>query len=353
MSFATNVTNLATRIGTEFKSLRTLVNGNRADLSELATTDKSHLVAAINEVWARPEGGAKTLTELSDVTVTNSLSEAILKYDIALGRWVEVDGLTMFDAVNAATIEGGRVEQASQPRSEGLSTIAQQTGITPYGVVALTFSSPEEYRQWIELHPVASTGDANDLTGLAPVAISGDAGDLTGILPPSSLPPLGINEVFVVASQSEMLALVAERGDMAIRTDANEAYALATDSPNVLGDWKRISAVGTGDVMSVNGYTGHVVLVKSDVGLTNVDDVKQQPINANLTSIAGQSAVADRMLYATGPNTWALATLTAYGRSLNGAADAAAARGSLSVYSQAEIGNPETDFVAIFNAALV
>jgi hypothetical protein len=52
MSLATNVTNLATRVATEVKSIRTLVNGNVAGLSALDTTAKTNLVAAINELVA-------------------------------------------------------------------------------------------------------------------------------------------------------------------------------------------------------------------------------------------------------------------------------------------------------------
>lgn len=50
MSLATNVSNLATRIATEVKAVRTLVNGNAADLSALNTTAKTNLVAAVNEI---------------------------------------------------------------------------------------------------------------------------------------------------------------------------------------------------------------------------------------------------------------------------------------------------------------
>jgi hypothetical protein len=45
------LTDLATRIAAEIKSVRTLLNGNVADLSALSTTDKSNLVAAVNELY--------------------------------------------------------------------------------------------------------------------------------------------------------------------------------------------------------------------------------------------------------------------------------------------------------------
>lgn len=50
MSLASNVSSLATRIATEAKALRTLINGNAADLTGLNTTSKTTLVSAINEV---------------------------------------------------------------------------------------------------------------------------------------------------------------------------------------------------------------------------------------------------------------------------------------------------------------
>lgn len=41
---------IATRMGTEAKALRTLINSNLSDLSSLTTTAKTSLVAAINEL---------------------------------------------------------------------------------------------------------------------------------------------------------------------------------------------------------------------------------------------------------------------------------------------------------------
>jgi len=94
--------------------------------------------------------------------------------------------------------------------------------------------------------------------------------EITGSLGTSQLPPLAINEVTPVASQAAMLALTAQRGDMAIRTDTGETYALSTDSPTTLADWLKVAAAGT--VSSVAGRQGAVVLTKSDVGLSNVDN---------------------------------------------------------------------------------
>jgi hypothetical protein len=50
MSLVSNLQNFATRVATEIKGVRTLVNGNASDLTALTTTNKSNLVAALNEI---------------------------------------------------------------------------------------------------------------------------------------------------------------------------------------------------------------------------------------------------------------------------------------------------------------
>jgi hypothetical protein len=55
----------------------------------------------------------------------------------------------------------------------------------------------------------------------------------------------------------------------------------------------------------------------------------KQPLDGTLTAIAGVTVAADEMLYATGPDAFAAAPLTAAGRALLGDADAAAQRATL------------------------
>ena len=64
MSLASRITDFATAVGTALKSTRTLVNGNVADLSALNTTNKTNLVAAINEVNAGGGGGGLTQAQV-------------------------------------------------------------------------------------------------------------------------------------------------------------------------------------------------------------------------------------------------------------------------------------------------
>lgn len=77
----------------------------------------------------------------------------------------------------------------------------------------------------------------------------------------------------------------------------------------------------------------------------------KQPLDGDLTAIAGLTSAADRLPYYNGAGTATLATFTAAGRALLDDADAAAQRTTLAVYSTTEMGNPETDLVALYATA--
>lgn len=84
------------------------------------------------------------------------------------------------------------------------------------------------------------------------------------VFPTSLIPAAAITIPTVVASQAAMLALTAQEGDVAIRSDNSTAYMLAANGdPTVLADWLQISQPG--GVTSVNGQTGVIVLSAADV----------------------------------------------------------------------------------------
>lgn len=77
-TLVTRIGDLATRTATEIKSVRTLVNGNSANLSSLNTTSKSSLVSALNEVLsvanqAVAASGA-TIDDATDASTTKTYS---------------------------------------------------------------------------------------------------------------------------------------------------------------------------------------------------------------------------------------------------------------------------------------
>jgi hypothetical protein len=88
--------------------------------------------------------------------------------------------------------------------------------------------------------------------------------DGSGKIPTAQLPALAVSEVFVVSSESAMLALSAQVGDIAIRTDINESFILGAEPASTLSNW--IEFRETSGVTQVNGQTGDVTLGAADVG---------------------------------------------------------------------------------------
>jgi hypothetical protein len=90
--------------------------------------------------------------------------------------------------------------------------------------------------------------------------------DDNGKLSNSVLPPLSTTEVYPIASEAEMLALNAERGDFAVRTDSTPAtvFILVADDASVLANWLPVSTAG--GILTVNGKSGpSVQLTTSDI----------------------------------------------------------------------------------------
>jgi hypothetical protein len=84
-------------------------------------------------------------------------------------------------------------------------------------------------------------------------------------IPSNQLPALAITDTFPVASQAAMLALTAEVGDVAVRTDLNKSFILKTAGASTLGNWQEL-LTPTDSVLSVNGQTGAVSLTASGLG---------------------------------------------------------------------------------------
>lgn len=159
------------------------------------------------------------------------------------------------------------------------------------------------------------TGASNAMPGNKTFAFS----EITGLIGSAQLPPIAINNVYPVASQAAMVALTAERGDMAIRSDIGETYVLSTDNPSVVADWLMITSPG--NVTSVAGRQGAIVLTKADVGLSSVDntsDVNKPISTATQTALNAKEAAfaaGTTSQYRRGDKTWQTLDKSAVGLS--------------------------------------
>jgi len=68
-----------------------------------------------------------------------------------------------------------------------------------------------------------------------------DIATLTGgKLTPSQIPAIAVTDTFVVNSESAMLVLTAETGDVCIRTDESKTYILQGSDPAILANWQHL-----------------------------------------------------------------------------------------------------------------
>ena len=113
-----------------------------------------------------------------------------------------------------------------------------------------------------------------------------------GKIPDSVLPPLAITEPHAVADQSEMLALEAQVGDIAIRADEGKSYILKQTPASTLENWLELKSPEC-KVLSVNGKTGAVVLTTSDIAEGSNKYYTEERATANFQSNYKASSSAD------------------------------------------------------------
>ena len=116
------------------------------------------------------------------------------------------------------------------------------------------------------------------------------------------LPAIAITETFVVASQSAMLALTAQTGDVAVRTDENKSYILSAEPASTLGNWQEL-LTPTDAVTSVNGQTG-VVSVGTVTSVSGTGTVSGLSLSGSVTSsgsltLGGTLSITANMVYDT------------------------------------------------------
>lgn len=116
-------------------------------------------------------------------------------------------------------------------------------------------------------------------SGLAPLGSDGK-------IAASYLSAIALTETFAVSSQAEMLALTAQIGDIAIRSDLSRTFVLSAEPASTLNNWKELLSPTAG-VISVNGLTGAVTIGYADVGAA--------PAAHDHASITGNAATATKL----------------------------------------------------------
>lgn len=243
-------------------------------------------------------GGASITADLTNLANSNTGTLQAITRD-AKGR---------ITGTRNATITGtaDRVNVAHGDASDGLPTIdlAEVTQTTG-GLLQLT-----EFDAWGRLSKQGAATTSNlaegsnlyytDARADARIAVQkgqpdGLASlDSDGKLDAGQLPALAITETFVVADEAAMLALIAEQGDVAVRTDLSESFILTADPASTLSNWQEL-LTPTGGVTSFNGRTGSVTPASGDYTFSQLGSRPTTLSGYGITDAAtsAQGALAD------------------------------------------------------------
>lgn len=216
------------------------------------------------------------------------------------------------DAADVGTGGGGAVDSVNGQTGVVVLTAAD-VGADPAGSASTAQTAAEAASDpaGTATSTVAThTADTTAVHGIADTSVlevtsrkdqpSGYAGlDGTGKLATSAIPSLALSETFVVASQAAMLALTAQTGDVAVRTDVSQTFILGgTGNPATLANWIQL-ATPPDAVTSVNGLTG-AVSIPSDpavgtAGLRTLGTGAQQAAPGNDSRITGAAQKASNL----------------------------------------------------------
>ncbi|WP_296827864.1 hypothetical protein [uncultured Megasphaera sp.] len=194
-------------------------------------------------------GGVKTAAGTGKVSIaadgTMSVSNVASADKLSASRTIAIAG----DATGSATFDG----------SAGTSiTVA----LVASGVKAGTYSKVTvDAKGRVTAGSNLTTTDISGIgTAAGNIPILGSDGKLSD----SVIPAIAISESHTVASEHEMLALAAQVGDIAIRTDGAGTWILKQTPASTLANWVQLKSP-TDAATSVNGKTGNVILTTSDI----------------------------------------------------------------------------------------
>lgn len=104
--------------------------------------------------------------------------------------------------------------------------------------------------------------------------------DGNGKVPTTQIPATAISETFVVASEAAMLALSAQVGDIAVRTDVSKSFILKDTPASTLGNWQELLTP-----------LDHVDSVDGRVGVVSLSDLYAAHTHASTHGAAGADPI--------------------------------------------------------------
>ena len=201
--------------------------------------------------WVNPPAAsaetAKALESAREFSLTGDVTTDIVSFDgsqnVTLTSVLStISGLTAGTYPKVTVDKKGRVIGGSSLNSNDIPNISKDK-VTGLGTAA-------------SLNTGTSSGN---------VVVVGSDGKISSDI----IPNIAITNTFVVDSESAMLGLTAQVGDVVVRTDLGKTYILKASPATSLNNWQVILTPAS-PVISVNSKTGNVVLTANDVGAESV-----------------------------------------------------------------------------------
>lgn len=219
-------------------------------------------------IVTRTGKGTKLTIEEMDANFTNlntqgvnNAAELENKVDQESGKGLSQENFSTTEKNKLNGIQAGATQNSTDAY---LLALPNATGNLPAAQV-----TPDATHRFATDTEKATWNGKQDALGYTPIN-SAEKGAPNGVpnlgsdgrIPSSQVPLVSLTKPNVVGSQSAMLALVAEEGDFAIRTDISKTFVLSSGSPTILGSW--IELIGPAGISTVNGQSGPTVVLTTD-----------------------------------------------------------------------------------------
>jgi hypothetical protein len=240
------------------------------------------------------------------LTLSASVDGIETAWEIVKVTAVSGSVLTVERGQEGTVAVGWGVDAEISARATAGSLVDLRGATTAQGALADTAVQPGD------LATVATTGAYADLAGLPTIPTTAaevgaiaaaEKGAASGVatldagskIPLAQLPATAITDTSVVASQTAMLALTAQTGDVAIRTDINTSFILRAEPSTTLGNWQELLSPAAGGGAAVGSATPQNLGAASpgvSTSASRQDHVHAMPTAANVGADAAGSAAA-------------------------------------------------------------
>jgi hypothetical protein len=259
-----------------------------ASTATTATTASALSTARNFQLTGDVEASAVSFDGTGNVSLTTVIGTgAIVNADVNASAGITYGKLSLNSSITSADLVDGTIVNADINASAAIALSklatdplarANHTGTQTASTISDFDTQVRTSRLDQMAAPTASVAlNAQKITGLADPTSNQDAVTLkyltdqkganngiasldgSGLIPTNQLPALAITTTQVVNSEANMLALTAQTGDVAVRTDVNKSFILTASPATTLGNWQEL-LTPTDAVLSVDGNTGAISL---------------------------------------------------------------------------------------------